>query len=161
MTFYDSFWQMGKFEWHNFTFSWQFFILFPCISQAVTPTAPHCSPDHFAAGFLISEYHKVPCHCYATRDINLYFLSTVSPSKMGNQTIVFCLAPSPEFPWSLPGSLFQSCQWVFESVINLWGPCLLRQLLAIPQDTGADTGKPQRLHNPEGMMGSYPHTPQK
>lgn len=124
-----------------------------CISQAAGPAAPHCSAGHFAAGFVMSEYHTAPCHCCATGDIQLHFLSTVSPSKMGNQTIVLCIAPSPEFPWSLPGSLFQSCQRVFGSIINLWGPCLLCQPWAKPQDTGARTRKPQRPHNPEGTNG--------
>lgn len=123
------------------------------ISQALGPAAPHCSTDHFAAGFVMSEYHKAACHFYATGDIQLHFLSTVSPSKMGNQTIGFCIVPSPEFPWSLPGPLFQSCQRVFESVVNLWGPCLLCQPWAIPQDAGARTRKPQQPHNPEGMDG--------
>lgn len=129
----------------------RFYSLAMWISQAVGPTAPHCSADHFAAGFVMSEYHKASCHRYATGDIQLHFLSTVSPSKMGNQTIVFCIALSPEFPWSLPGSLFQSCQRVFESIINLWVSSLLCQPCAIPQDTGARTRKPQWPHNPEGM----------
>lgn len=129
----------------------QFYSLAMWISQAVGLAAPHCSADHFAAGFVMSEYHKASCHCCVAGDIQLHFLSTVSPSKMGNQTIVFCFAPSPEFPWSLPGSLFQSCQRVFESIVNLWGPCLLCQPQAMPQDTGARTRKPQQPHNPEGM----------
>lgn len=144
---------MNKFEWHNAIFPWPFQSLAMWISEDVGPAAPHCSVDHFAAGFVMSEYHKASCHCFATGDIELHFLSTVSPSKMGNQTIVFCRVPTPEFPWSLPWSLFQSCQQVSESIINLWGPCLLSQLWVIPQDTGVRTRKPQRLHNPEGMDG--------
>ena len=123
------------------------------LAMCISPAAPHCSADHFAAGFVMSEYHKALCHCYAAGDIQLHFLSTVSPSKMGNQTIVFCIAPSPEFPRSLPGSLFQNCQRVFGSIINLWGPRLLCQPWAIAQDAGARTWKPQQPHNPEGKDG--------
>lgn len=65
--------------------------------------------------FMMSEYYTASCQCYAAGGFQLDFPSTVSRSKMGNQTIVFYIAPSPD----VYCSLFQSCQRVFASIIAL------------------------------------------
>lgn len=79
------------------------------------------------------------------------FLSTVSPPKMGNQTIVVCIAPSAELPWSLPFSLFLSCQQFFGSIIKIWRLRLLWHPKAKPLDAGARTRKPHWPCDTEGM----------
>lgn len=97
----------------------------------------------------------MPLRCHWGYPAAFSFHSVSIKDGKSNNSILYCSKPRISL---IPESLFGSCQPVFESIINLWGPCLLNQPWAIPQDAGARTRKPQQPHNPDGMDGiiSFP-----